>query len=221
MKQIDVHKLRQVIMGVAEEIIASEPYLTEIDTIIGDGDHGYGMKKGFSAVRKLLETGGYETVDQLMKAVGMELVRTMGGASGVIFGTLFIGGLAHLGHSRHVTLAALAAFFAEGERAIERRGRARPGQKTMIDALLPATRALSLAAEEGAPLDEAFRRAYEAALQGVEASKAMQSRVGRSKNFREATVGVPDPGAVSTSRIFKALYEGVRELPSKPADSRR
>lgn len=210
MKNIHVKELRHIMIHVADEIIRNEPYLTEVDTIIGDGDHGTGMKRGFTAVKNmLLESPEFETVSSLFKAIGIELVKTMGGASGVIFGTMFIGGLSKLGETDVVSLEELALYFAEGEAAIERRGKAKAGQKTMLDALIPAVKSLLRSAENNEDIEIAFGKAYEEASKGVEASKAMKSRVGRSKNFQEATIGLPDPGAISTSIIFKAIYEGL------------
>lgn len=209
MKELRVSMLQDIFKGVARTIIENEPYLTEIDNIIGDGDHGTGMKRGFGALEKMLESREFADINELCGAVGMELLRSMGGASGVIFCTMFFGGLDCLPHGERVGLSQLAAYFTAGEAAIEKRGKARPGQKTMLDALYPAVHALKAADEQGLALGEAFRMAYEASLEGVEASKSMQSRVGRSKNFQEATIGWPDPGAVSTSLIFKAFSQGI------------
>jgi len=210
MNIISTAKLREMLMYVCDTIIGSEPYLTEIDTVIGDGDHGIGMKTGFSAMRGMLESHtDFPTVAALMKQCGLELVKTMGGASGVLFGTLFTGGMEALGSAADVTAAELAEFFRQSEKAIEKRGRTRYGQKTMLDALLPAVERMQAAAEGGASCKEALRAAYEGAREGAEKSKDFISRVGRSKNFREVTVGHPDPGAVSVSLIFKALYESI------------
>ena len=209
MKTIGVRKLKQMLLQAADEIVKNEPYLTEIDAIIGDADHGIGMKRGFGSVRGMLLESEFETVDEMLKSVGIELVKTMGGASGVIFGTLFIGGISKLGGGDTVSLAELAAYFDEGAEAIQRRGKARAGQKTMLDALIPAVEALKQSAGSGADMKEALEKAYEMALKGVEASKMMQPKVGRSKNFQEAAIGLPDPGAISTSLIFKALRDGI------------
>ena len=218
MKELTVSMLQDIFKLVAATIIENEPYLTEIDNVIGDGDHGTGMKRGFTALEKMLESRGFTDVNELCGAVGMELLRSMGGASGVIFCTMFFGGLDCLPHGDSVGLPELAAYFVAGEAAIEKRGKAKPGQKTMLDALYPAVHALKAAAERELELGAAFCMAYEAALEGVEASKAMQSRVGRSKNFQEATIGWPDPGAVSTSLIFRAFSEGIISCGEREVD---
>lgn len=210
MKELKVSQLQRIFKHAAETIIENEPYLTEIDNIIGDGDHGTGMKRGFTALGKMLEQKEFADVNCLCGEAAMELLKSMGGASGVIFCTMFFGGLDYIPHGEQVNLSQLAMYFEAGEEAIEKRGKAKPGQKTMLDALCPAVLALKKAAEQQEDLGTAFQMAYKGALEGVEASKSMQSRVGRSKNFQEATIGYPDPGAISTSLIFKAFSEGIR-----------
>ena len=138
MEKIKTDVLKQMFLDGARLIIEKEPYLTEIDSVIGDGDHGEGMKRGCEALIKILETENYVYVDELCRAVSIELIKTMGGASGIIFGTMFLGGISSLGHQEYATAPQIADYFWNGEQAIERRGKARPGQKTMLDALYPA-----------------------------------------------------------------------------------
>ncbi len=210
MDRLTVGELRQMLLDVAQTIIDNEPYLTEIDTVIGDGDHGTGMKRGFTALKAMLEREDFATVWELMRRSGMELVKTMGGASGVLFSTLLIGGLDDVRDAEYMDMSNAADYFCGGVEAVMRRGGAKPGQKTMVDALLPVAEALKAAKAEGKTLSEGFNMASEAALSGVEATKAMQSGIGRSKNFREKTVGLPDPGAVSVSLIFGAMRDFTR-----------
>ena len=132
MGRITVETLQKMFADGARLIIEKEPYLTEIDSVIGDGDHGIGMKRGFSAVAGLLAGKSFSWADELCQAVSMELIRSMGGASGVIFGTMFFGGISRLPHKDTVSGEELADYFYEGEQAIERRGRSKPGQKTML-----------------------------------------------------------------------------------------
>lgn len=208
MKTVTAQQMKRMLINVTDEIVKNEPYLTEIDTIIGDGDHGTGMKRGFIALRAMLENKDFETVSSLFHATGLELVKTMGGASGVLFGTMFIGGLSKIGTSNIVTVNELAVFFESAYLEIQRRGKARAGQKTMLDALIPAAESLKESAELDFNIEESLKRAYDAAVDGVDETKGMKARVGRSKNFQDHTIGWPDPGAISISLIFKALYEG-------------
>ena len=209
MNTLSVSKLTTMMKNVSKEIIDNEPYLTEIDTIIGDGDHGTGMKRGFATVLKMLNNSEFETVADLFKAIGIELIKSMGGASGVIFGTMFIGGIRGIEGKKEITVKDLATYFEEGCISIQKRGKAKEGQKTMLDAYFPAVRAMNKTAEETEDMKIFFENAYKGSLEGVENTKQFVSQVGRSKNFKDLTVGHPDPGAVSTSLIFKALYESL------------
>lgn len=211
MDRISTQKLRAALLCAARGIIQAEPYLTEIDALIGDGDHGTGMKAGFSALEERLLTQEDQTPYDLLHGAGLCLVRTMGGASGVLFGTLLIAGLDQLRHPDCVTAGELVAFLHKGVAAIQRRGRAGPGDKTMVDALLPAAKAMEAELESSGDIPRILGEAYQAALQGVESTKAMLPRMGRSKNFREKAVGYPDPGAVSVSILFKGLHQGVQQ----------
>lgn len=207
MDRLTVEQIRQMLMKVTQIIIDNEPYLTEIDTVIGDGDHGTGMKRGFTALGEMLEGEKFSSIWELMRRAGMELVKTMGGASGVLFSTLLIGGLDSVKDAEYMDVYNMADYFCGGIEAVMRRGGASPGQKTMVDALVPAAVAFRAAKAEGKTLSEGMSQVYEAACKGVEATRAMQSRIGRSKNFREKTVGLPDPGAVSVSLVFGAMND--------------
>lgn len=207
MQTITAEQLRIALLNVCDKIVKAEPLLTELDTIIGDGDHGFGMRTGFSAMTKQLSDNTYATPYDLLHESGMTLIKVMGGTSGVIFGTLFIGGLSHIENKETLTLADLAAYIDGGTKAIAKRGKVTRGDKTMYDALIEASLALTASAEAGVSIEEGFVKATAAAKQGVENTKAMMSRKGRSKNFRDKTVGHPDTGAVSTSMIFEALSE--------------
>ena len=211
MKKLKADVFQQMFLKSARLIIEKEPYLTKIDSVIGDGDHGEGMKRGCEALVKLLETNQYSYVDDLCYAVSIALIRTMGGASGIIFGTMFLGGIGSLEHREYATASQLVDYFYDGEQAIERRGKSKPGQKTMLDALYPACVEMKKASSETENITEVLERGYRAALQGVEDCKNFRSRVGRSKNFREKTLGLPDPGAVSVSLWFQGFYSTIDE----------
>ncbi len=207
MNTITTAQLQEALLHACDVVIDAEGMLTNLDTIIGDGDHGIGMKTGFSAVRTMLQDKQFETADALMRETGMMLLKVMGGTSGVIYGTLFIGGHQALKDKDPVTVQDFAGYIDLGTQAIARRGKVSKGDKTMYDALSAARDAMVQAAREGADVSEFFRAGAEGAEQGAEATKPMQSRIGRSKNFRDRTVGHPDSGAVSTSLIFRALAD--------------
>ena len=203
--------LQKALSHVCARIVDAEQMLTELDTIIGDGDHGIGMRTGFSALSQVLSSQTFEKPYDLLRESGMTLIKVMGGTSGVIFGTLFIGGLHGLTDKTELTVRDLADYFEGGREAIARRGKVDRGDKTMYDALADACDALRAAADEGLSVEEAFGRTAGAAKSGAEKTKDMLSRKGRSKNFRDKTLGHPDSGAVSTSIIFEALAEAFTE----------
>lgn len=209
METLTLPQLQQALIAISRAIVANEPRLTEIDTIIGDGDHGTGMREGFSALEALLTTTEYPDIFELFRASGLQLVKVMGGASGVLFGTLFTAGHAVIQDKTALTADDLIAFFDEGATAIMRRGRSGPGDKTMLDALLPAIDAMCARRQTTAEVQDVLAAAVEGALNGVKASEQMLPRTGRSKNFREQALGWPDPGAVSVSILFKALYNSI------------
>lgn len=190
----------------ARTLVEKEPLLTEIDIHTGDGDHGVGMKTGFSAVEQMLLTAGpFSSVKALFQAVGMKLIDSMGGASGVLFGTLFISGISEIKQEDVLTLEDFYRALKKSTEAIMTRGGARPGDKTMIDALVPAVEALGEGVAHGMSFSEAAASAYRAAEKGVEQTKHMVAKRGRAKTFREKTIGYPDAGATSVMLIFEAV----------------
>ncbi len=207
MDTMHVAALQDALRHVAGKIVESEPRLTRIDSVIGDGDHGTGMKIGFAAVGRLLAETRFDSVNSLFRAVGIELIKTMGGASGVLFGSLFIGGLHELPETDALTVAQLARFLESSAASIRRRGGASAGDKTMLDALIPAVRALRSAADAGHGVEAALAAADAAAREGAEATKSMRARIGRARNFGERTLGHFDAGAVSVSIVFHSLHD--------------
>ncbi len=217
METINAKIFKEMIIKAGENIIESEPYLTEIDEIIGDGDHGTGMKRGFTSVLKKLNEKNYEYIDDIANDVGLELLKSMGGASGVIFGSLFIGGLRgfKVKKVKEMDLKQSVIFLSCGEEAITTRGKACVGDKTMVDALTPAVSDISEFAETSSDIVEGIKVAYSGSLVGVEKTKNMLAKKGRAKNFHNKNFGVPDPGAVSTSLLFKGFYEVVLDMKEK------
>lgn len=213
MKTLTVNQFADALRYTCDVIIAAEPDLTALDNIVGDGDHGDGMRDGFTELKAAFETkASFSDYHELIRFVGMTLVKAMGGASGVIFGTMFIGGRDAVLTDDGEPMDALDAdhirrFFRLSAEAISRRGKAKANDRTMLDALLHAADAMEASTTED--VVQLLYDGWQGALAGVEATKKMLPRLGRSKNFREHVLGYPDPGAVSTSIIFRSLYEGV------------
>lgn len=182
-------------------------YLTELDSPIGDADHGANMARGFGKVAEKLPTIGEKPLDGLLRDVGMTLVTTVGGASGPLYGTFFMkAGMAAQGDEA-MSLEDLAAVFEEGLKGVVQRGRAELEDKTMVDALTPAVNALKTAAKEQTDLPEALRRAAEAAKTGMEATTPMLAKKGRASYLGERSIGHQDPGATSSYLIVQAASD--------------
>jgi dihydroxyacetone kinase-like protein len=189
---------------VADRIIENEPMLSEADRNLGDGDHGLGMKRGMEAVKEKL-AAGVDSVEKAFSATGMAMMSSMGGASGAIFGTLWRNGGKALAGKESFDAAGLADLLKAGLEGVISRGGAKPGDKTMIDALHPA--AEKAQSVTNLPLHEALVAVSAAAEAGKEASRAMIATMGRAKTLGEGSIGFPDAGACSVAVIFKAMAD--------------
>ncbi|TDD08206.1 dihydroxyacetone kinase subunit L [Nonomuraea deserti] len=177
--------------------------LTRLDAAIGDADHGTNLDRGLTEVRKALTEWPPESPVQVLTSAGTALIRRVGGASGPLYGSVF----RQMGKALDspVTLAGFSAAFDEGVVAVERLGKAAPGDKTMVDALAPASRALALAVRDGVGVREAFEQAARAAAEGARATIPMQARKGRASYLGERSIGHEDPGAASSALFMAAL----------------
>lgn len=195
-----------MLLAVADAVIAAEPFLSEADRNLGDGDHGLGMQRGFTAVKeKLAGMSGADGIDKLFSAAGMAMISSMGGASGAIFGTVFRDGGKALAGRAELDAAGYAAFLRAACDGVQARGKAQPGDKTMVDALHPA--AAKAAEVSTAPLAEAMNAAAEAAEAGRDASSAMRATLGRAKTLGDASIGHPDAGACSVAIILRTMSD--------------
>jgi len=188
-----------------ERIIAAEPQLSEADRNLGDGDHGLGMQRGMTAAKEKLDAGEVESIEKAFGSVGMAMMSSMGGASGAIFGTFFRNGGKALAGKDSFDAAGLAAFLQAGVDGVKQRGGAAVGDKTVVDAMQPA--AEKAAEVAGQPLPEAITAVADAAVGGMEASKAMVAKFGRAKTLGEACIGFPDAGAMSVTVIVNAMKD--------------
>ena len=178
-------------------------YLTELDSAIGDADHGANMDRGFQAVVALLDESSFESVDELMKKAGMTLVSKVGGASGPLYGTFFLRfGTALAG--TEITPASLGEAFKAGVGGILARGKAELGDKTMYDAWAPALDAYDAAVAGGSDLAGALDAAAEAAAKGRDATVPLVARKGRASYLGDRSAGHQDPGATSTTLLLES-----------------
>jgi dihydroxyacetone kinase-like protein len=185
-------------------------YLTQLDAAIGDGDHGINMTRGFEAVAKAIAAHGSDTPPgRLLVLAGNTLVETVGGASGPLWGSLFRAAGGSLGDAEGFDGEALAGALDAGLGAVVALGAAAPGDKTMVDALDPATATLRARIADGASVAEAFAAAAEAGDAGAAATVPMQARKGRASYLGERSIGHQDPGATSAALIVRALHAAV------------
>jgi dihydroxyacetone kinase-like protein len=192
------------------QINAQSDYLTQLDAAIGDGDHGTNMRRGFDAVGKALAGQGESTPPgQLLIVAGKTLVATVGGASGPLWGSALRRAGRALGDADAFDGKQLALALDAAIEGVVELGAASPGDKTMIDALVPAARAMHAALDGGHTVEDAVRAAADAARSGAEATVPMQARKGRASYLGERSIGHQDPGATSAAIIVAALSRAV------------
>lgn len=212
---MDIALARRWLDAITRAVADRADYLTQLDSAIGDADHGVNLTRGFGAVAAALEEASPETVADVFVRVGATLITKVGGASGPLYGSAFraIGKALPPGPS--VTTAEFGAALQAGLDAVQRLGAAALGDKTMVDAFAPAVLAFakslsdseSLSDEPGGGLAAAAAAASAAAAEGMQATVPMQARKGRASYLGPRSVGHQDPGATSTALIFAALAE--------------
>ncbi|MFG6474871.1 dihydroxyacetone kinase subunit DhaL [Microbacterium sp. P06] len=183
--------------------------LTELDSVIGDADHGSNLIRGMDAVVARVGNDTSVTPADLFKNVGMTLVSTVGGASGPLYGTFFLRFGASAGGADTLDANALGAALRAGLDGVVARGKAAPGDKTMVDALTPAADAWDAAAADGASPSDAATAAFEAAERGRDATIPLVARKGRASYLGERSAGHLDPGATSVTLLVEALRDAL------------
>lgn len=191
----------------ADALTAERDRLNRLDADIGDGDHGANMVRGFAAALAKLEGGSEGPPSAALKTVGMTLLSTVGGAAGPLYGAFYIGLAGGLGDAAELDTATWSAALDQGLAGVVRRGKAEPGDKTMVDALTPARDALTAAAGDGAAFGEALVRSARAAEQGAEATIPLVARKGRASYLGERSAGHLDPGATSSALLLRAAAQ--------------
>ncbi|HAL73351.1 MAG TPA: dihydroxyacetone kinase subunit L [Verrucomicrobiales bacterium] len=206
--ELKPNQVRLMMLQVADAIIVAEPMLSQADRDLGDGDHGLGMKRGMEAVKAQLEPMEPASVEQVFVATGTAMMTSMGGASGALFGTVYRAGGKAVAGREVLDAEGLALFLQAALEGVMKRGGAKPGDKTMIDALAPA--AEKAKEVSGQPLVEALVAVAAAAEAGTDASKAMIAQFGRAKTLGEACIGFPDAGALSVTIMLQTMLAFVK-----------
>ena len=192
---------------IADEIIANKQYLTKLDSAIGDGDHGINLARGFSEVKEELESADFANNSEVVKKVAMTLISNVGGASGPLYGTAFLKASQVMEEEPSLkNIVEIGEAVVEG---IKMRGKAELGDKTMLDAIIPAVDALKEDYEAEKDLEEALEDCLEAAEEGKENTIPLVAKKGRASYLGERSKGHQDPGATSSCMIIKKIVEEI------------
>ena len=207
---LDAAWARRWIELAAADIAEQRDYLVDLDRAIGDGDHGENMDRGFKAAVEALEQAQPGSVAEVLKTVAKTLMSTVGGAAGPLYGTAFLRASKAAGDG-DLDGAGVAAVIAGALDGIQARGKATTGEKTMVDAWMPALEAARAAAESGSDGAAVLEAAATAAESGAAATEPLQATKGRASYLGERSIGHLDPGAVSTSLILRAAVRAAGE----------
>lgn len=201
--------IKRIILAAVETIRENHQELSRLDSATGDGDHGTTMLRSFDSVEKTVGDAEGEDMKSLLYDIGWNIMCADGGSTGPLLGSLFMGMSESVEGKDSLDGAALAAMFRAGLNGMSEQSKAQVGDKTMMDALMPAVDAMEAAAGGGKSIGDIFADAAKAAADGAEATKGMQAKFGRARNLGERTIGHKDPGATSMSLIFQSFAESI------------
>ncbi len=207
---IGIEDIGRMIRSAADKIRANRNDLSKLDSAIGDGDHGMTIARAMGLAEKVIEESEKKELKGLLKDVGWGVMGVDGGATGPLLGSFLMGLGNGLGEQETIDCPTLAAMFEDGLAGVRRQSKAQIGDKTMMDALLPAVEAIRQAADEGKSIKEALQKAADAAENGAVSTKKFKARFGRAKNLGERTIGCQDPGATSMALILRGFFEVLR-----------
>ncbi len=198
-REVTLAEFRQWMLLFADRVDEEKDLLTQLDAAIGDGDHGVNMQNGMRKVRARVE--GMEDCQEIsvfLRTVAMTLISSVGGAAGPLYGAFFLRAAKEFDSDSKATIGQLAVMFRVGVEAIQQRGEARLGDKTMVDALVPAMAALERAATQDYTVAEALEKARQAAEHGTTSTIDMEAQKGRASYLGPRSIGHQDPGATSS-----------------------
>ena len=202
---VNTEKLSEILSAMAGRMETEKQFLTDLDNEIGDGDHGINMAKGFAAVTAKLPQIEGQKPGAVLKTVGMTLVSAVGGSSGPLYGTAFMRAGMTLGEKETIGMDDFLACLKEGTAGIMARGHAVQGEKTMLDAMIPAQDAMIQAAAEGKAPEDVLAAGIKAAAEGVEYTKTIIATKGRASYIGERSLGHQDPGATSFTYLLEEI----------------
>jgi dihydroxyacetone kinase-like protein len=207
---LSIEQTRLLVSRVLEDIIENRERLNELDRALGDGDHGTTIARGAKSAIDVLRDAQPVTTNEIFVLTGRAMMKSMGGASGVLFGMFFQGAKA-CPDAQVLDTATLLSFARSGLDNLRQKTKAAVGDKTMLDAIVPAVDALMQEAKHSRPLLAALKRAAEAAEQGAQSTIGLQARFGRARTLGERAASVQDPGATSVSLFLAGLAKHLEE----------
>ena len=203
----DVNKVIEIVKKIGADIEANKEFLTELDNVIADGDHGINMDRGFKAVDEIIPTFEGKDIGFILKQVGMKLLSTVGGASGPLYGTAYMKAGAVAGSKTEVDMNDFIAMLDAAIEGVVKRGKATTGEKTMLDSMIPASEAIKASYEADQDYKKALAAGVKAAEDGVEYTKSIKATKGRASYIGDRSIGHQDPGATSFTIMLKDIAE--------------
>lgn len=201
----DQKKVVEILHHIAEVMEDHKEFLTDLDNVIGDGDHGINMARGFAEVEKQADSFAGKDIGTILKTVGMTLVSKVGGSSGPLYGTAFMKAGVTIGAKNEIGLSDFLGALEAGVEGVKARGKSTTGEKTMLDAMVPALDAMKEQQAAGADVKHVLEAGVQAAETGVEETKPMVATKGRASYLGERSIGHQDPGATSFMLLLKEI----------------
>jgi dihydroxyacetone kinase-like protein len=208
---LNIEQTRLLVSYALEDITENRERLNELDRALGDGDHGTTIARGARAAIEVLRDANLVTINEIFVLAGRAMMKSMGGASGVLFGTFFQGAKA-CPDSQVFDASTLLSFIKGGLDNLKQKTKAEVGDKTMLDAIVPAVDALAQETEDSKPLQAALKHAAEAAEQGAQSTIGLLPRFGRARTLGDRAASAQDPGATSMSLFLTGLAKHLQEV---------
>ena len=206
MSNIDIIKIKEWLSSVADTYEKNKDYLTQLDSDIGDADHGINMNRGFKLVKEMINNENKESISDIFKSTGTILIKNIGGSSGPLYGTFFLNAGILSNNKENLSLSDITDIFNKGANAISSLGKSKSGEKTMLDTLFPSLDAMKESINENSGDAEFFKnKVMEAAENGMKSTINMLATKGRASYLGERSVGHQDPGATSMFMLIKDL----------------
>lgn len=200
-------EIKEMMLAVSRELIEKENMLCELDSFIGDGDHGVTVARGFGEVERRLEQETFTYPAEIFQLVGQTLSTAMGGAIGPLIGSFFQAGGKKIENGEEMDEKDFVILFEEGLKRVQLLGGAQEGDRTMVDAMAPAVRAMRQTYERGSIIQQIFEEAAEAAHQGAEHTSQLTAKKGRARFLGEKSLGYVDAGATTFYLLINRMKE--------------